>query len=138
MKFYFCQNCKEFFDRKELLIEKGALHCLHCGGPVSLAQAHVDHRGGKTPERKIFKFSFSIEDEFKISISEGSEVLTIQIQGGVPRMWVIVDTDAPSVYRYFCMRRTGHAFKGNEGKYIGTFQLDNGTLVFHVFEERKK
>jgi DNA-directed RNA polymerase subunit RPC12/RpoP len=136
--FYHCANCKDFFDSKKLLIEKGALHCPYCGGPVSPAQAHVDHRGQKIPERKIYKFSFSMEDEFKISMPEGSEVLTVQIQGGVPRIWAIVDTDVPLTARRFCMRRTGHAFKGNEGKYIGTFQLNEGTMVFHLFEERQK
>jgi DNA-directed RNA polymerase subunit RPC12/RpoP len=136
-KFYFCGNCKKFFERKEILIENGGLHCPHCGGPVSQAQAHVDHRGGKTPERKIYKFSFSMEDEFEISMPEDSEVLTVQMQGGVPRMWAIVDMDAPVTARYFCMRGTGHTFKGNEGKYIATFQYNAG-LVFHIFEERQK
>jgi DNA-directed RNA polymerase subunit RPC12/RpoP len=35
--FYFCENCKEFFERKEILIENGGLHCPHCGGPVKQA-----------------------------------------------------------------------------------------------------
>jgi hypothetical protein len=135
--FYHCANCKEFFDGKELLIDKGALHCPHCGGPVSPAQAHVDYRGGKTPERKIFKYSFSMNDETEISMPEGSEILTVQMQGGLPRIWAIVDTDAPPVSRRLCMRGTGHTFKGNEGKYIGTFQYNAG-LVFHLFEECKK
>jgi DNA-directed RNA polymerase subunit RPC12/RpoP len=177
--FYHCANCKEFFDRKELLIEGGALHCPHCGGPVSPAQAHVDYRG-REPDikreyvcpscealyrgnyhlagnnkycqkcghlllliedintiRKIFKYPLPVDDEIAISMPEGSEILTVQVQGTMPYIWAIVDTDAPITTRYLCIRGTGHAFKGNEGKYIGTYQLDNGALVFHVFEERK-
>jgi hypothetical protein len=120
------------------LIDKGALHCPHCGGPVSPAQAHVDHRGGKIPERKIFKYPLTIDDEIKISMPEGSEILTVQTQGERPFIWAIVDTDAPLTTRRLCVRGAGHTFKGNEGKYIGTCQIDNEFLVFHVFEEIKK
>jgi DNA-directed RNA polymerase subunit RPC12/RpoP len=147
--FYHCANCKEFFDRKELLIDKGAIHCPHCGGLVSPALAHVDHSGGKIPERKIFKYPLTIDDEIEISMPEGSNILTVQTQAvkpipGIdyltetPCIWAIVDPDAPLTTRRLCIRGTGHAFKGNEGKYIGTFQTDNVALVFHVFEERKK
>jgi DNA-directed RNA polymerase subunit RPC12/RpoP len=48
--FYHCAICKEFFDGKEIIIESGSLHCPHCGGPVSPAQAHIDYRGKKLPE----------------------------------------------------------------------------------------
>jgi DNA-directed RNA polymerase subunit RPC12/RpoP len=136
--FYHCANCKEFFDRKELLIDKGALHCPHCGGAVSPAQAHVDHRGGKIPERKIFKYPLAIDDEIEISMPEGSEILAVHTQMERPCIWAIVDPDAPLITRRLCIRGTGHTFKGNEGKYIGTCQVDNEFLVFHVFEERKK
>jgi DNA-directed RNA polymerase subunit RPC12/RpoP len=136
--FYHCENCKEFFDGKEIIIEKGSLHCPHCGGPVSQAQAHVDYRGGKPSERKIFKYPLPIDDEIEISMPEDSEILTVQTQKGTPCIWAIVDTDAPLTTRRLCLRGTGHAFKGNEGKYIGTFQLDNGALIFHLFEEHKK
>jgi DNA-directed RNA polymerase subunit RPC12/RpoP len=136
--FYHCANCREFF-RKELLIEKGALHCPHCGGLVSpMAQAHVDYRGGKNPERKIFKYPLPIDDEIEISMPEGSKILTVQTQKEGPCIWAIVDTDAPLTTRRLCLRGTGHIFRGNEGKYIGTYQLDSGPFVFHLFEERKK
>jgi hypothetical protein len=125
-------------DGKEIIIEKGSLHCTHCGGPVSPAQAHVDYRGGENPERKIFKYPLPIDDEIEISMPDGSEILTVQPQKGTPCIWAIVDTDAPLTTRRLCLRGTGRTFKGNEGKYIGTQQIDNGALVFHLFEEHKK
>jgi hypothetical protein len=64
--------------------------------------------------------------------------LDVQIQYQGPCMWALIETDAPLTNRRFCIRGTGQAFKGNEGKYIGTFQLRNGDFVFHLFEERKK
>jgi hypothetical protein len=88
--------------------------------------------------RKIFKFPFPIGGEVEISMPAGSEILTVQTQGGIPCIWAVVDADAPFAARRLCVRGTGHQFKGNEGKYIGTCQLDNGELVFHVFEEIKE
>jgi hypothetical protein len=140
--FYHCANCKKIFDNKELLIDKGSLHCPHCGTSVSPTQAHVNQRGGKTPERKIFKYPLTIDDEIEISMPEGSQILAVHTQVNylmqIPCIWAIVDTDAPLITRRLCIRGTGHTFKGNEGKYIGTFQIDNGALIFHLFEERKK
>jgi DNA-directed RNA polymerase subunit RPC12/RpoP len=135
--FYYCTACKEFFSGKELIID-GGLHCPRCGGPVSPSLAHADHRGQKTPERKIFKYLLRpTDDEIEIAMLEGSEILTVQIQRGIPCIWAIGDTGALLTPRRLCIRGTGRTFKGNEGKYIGTFQLDNGDLVFHVFEERR-
>jgi len=39
------------------------------------------------------------------------------------------------VPRTFAIYGTGHKHEHVEGTYIGTFQLDGGSLVFHVFEE---
>jgi DNA-directed RNA polymerase subunit RPC12/RpoP len=135
--FYHCKNCKKFFDGKEIILKKGGLHCPCCGDPVSVAQAHVDYRGGKIPERKIFKYSLPIDDEIEIAMPEGSEIVAVQIQDGTPCLWAIVDTDAPLTTHRLCIRETGHIFKGNEGKYIGTFHYAND-FVFHLFEERQK
>jgi DNA-directed RNA polymerase subunit RPC12/RpoP len=140
MNFYHCENCKKFFDGKEIIIDCGHLHCPHCGGLVQKAKVHVDHRGGKNSERKIFKYPLHcpIDDKIEILMPEGSKILTVKTQGETPFIWAIVDTSAPSTIRRFCVRGTGHIFKGNEGKYIGTFQLDNGKLVFHLFEGKNK
>jgi DNA-directed RNA polymerase subunit RPC12/RpoP len=133
--FYFCENCKEFFDGKEILIENGQLHCPHCGGPVKEAQAHVDRRG--KPETVIYKYPLPIGNDVEISIPMGAQILTVQVQNKRPYIWAIVDTDAPLTTRRLCLRGTGHPFNGKEGKYIGTYQLVNGDLVFHLFEGKK-
>ena len=72
LNFYHCAGCKEFFESKELLIDKGTLHCPRCGGPVSPAHAHVDYRGAKapdweTPEQqgKLFRIFSEISRECK-------------------------------------------------------------------------
>jgi DNA-directed RNA polymerase subunit RPC12/RpoP len=44
MEFYFCENCKEFFDGNQILVENGQPRCPHCGTVVKQAQAHIDRR----------------------------------------------------------------------------------------------
>jgi DNA-directed RNA polymerase subunit RPC12/RpoP len=135
--FYFCENCKEFFDGKEIVIEKGSLHCPHCGGPVQRAEAHVDRRGKPEERTVIYKYHLPLLDEIEIQLPMGAQILTVQSQEGLPLIWALIETDAPLTTRRFCIRGTGHTFKGNEGKYIGTFQLQNGDLIFHLFEGKK-
>ena len=86
---------------------------------------------------KIFKYPLPIKDDAEIQIPRGAQILTVQTQKGEPYIWALVETDAELTTRRLCVRGTGHTFKGNEGRYIGRFQLENGTLVFHVFEARK-
>jgi DNA-directed RNA polymerase subunit RPC12/RpoP len=133
--YYFCEHCKEFFNGKAILIEKGNLHCPHCGGPVKEAQAHVDRRG--KPETVIYKYPLPIGEDIEISMPMAAQILTVQTQKETPCLWAMVETDAPLTTRKFCIRGTGHPFKGNEGKYLGTFRLQGGDLVFHLFEGKK-
>jgi hypothetical protein len=87
-------------------------------------------------EKSVLKYPlYPIEDEIKNYIHEGAEYLTIQTQFGRPTLWVLANLENHLVEKWFCIRGTGHRFKGNEGKYLGTFQLDGGGLVFHVFEK---
>ncbi len=50
-----------------------------------------------------------------------------------PFIWALVDTDAPEEARVFHVRGTGHPADAL-GRYVGTFQIDGGALVFHLFE----
>lgn len=64
-----------------------------------------------------------------------AEVLCVQSQNGNPCLWALVNSDEPMVeMRYFKVYGTGHSIPENPGKYIGTFQLQSGAFVFHVFE----
>jgi hypothetical protein len=84
--------------------------------------------------KKVLKFPLPIGDEVKIELPKDAECLCVQAQYGQPCLWIIGTLDGVPIEKWFCVRGTGHDFKGNEGKYIGTFQLVGGKLVFHVFE----
>jgi hypothetical protein len=88
-------------------------------------------------EKKIYKYPVVIDDEFCIAMPEEAQILSVQTQNGSPFLWALVDIKNISENRKFCLRGTGHLFKGNEGRFIGTFQLQNSAFIFHLFEENK-
>ena len=88
--------------------------------------------------KTIWKFKLEAQTIQRISMPQGAEILTVQEQGGVPHLWAICDSESPLVDRHFLMYGTGHRIDIAFDKYIGTFQLMNGKLVFHVFETSKE
>ena len=85
--------------------------------------------------RSVWKFPLEATDEQSIDMPDGAEILCVQMQGSMPTLWALVDPLAPKVARHFRVAGTGHAIKTFDlPKYIGTFQLAAGSLVFHVFE----
>lgn len=90
--------------------------------------------------RTVFKYAIPMEDSFSIDMPKGAEILHIAAQGqGGPMgdlvqnvcMWARVDTDSPQVPVRFLLRGTGHP-EAN-GEHVGSFLLNGGALVFHVF-----
>lgn len=86
----------------------------------------------------IWKFPFEIKDDIEIEMPSGSEILTVQMQGRMACIWAKVSDDSPKIKRHFQVFGTGipipkiHKLRS----YIGTFQLLQGQLVFHLFELR--
>jgi hypothetical protein len=84
--------------------------------------------------RTIWKYQLDVTDVQRLAIKRGAQILTVQAQNGVPCIWAVVDPSEPSEVRTFCMYGTGHRITEEIGQYIGTFQLHDGNLVFHLFE----
>lgn len=83
----------------------------------------------------ILKWDLRIDDLQIIDIPLGAELLTVQTQGGQPRLWAACDENAPLRPRRIAMYGTEHPINEHPGIYIATFQVDSGALVFHAFEE---
>jgi len=64
----------------------------------------------------------------------GAEVLCVQTQNETACLWAMVDPDEPLLKRSFCIYGTGHPVPNASQKYIGTYQIKGGALVFHCFE----
>lgn len=85
--------------------------------------------------KTIFKYPIKAEDFQTISMPDGAEVLAVQVQKETPCIWAMVDIKAPYRDRVFRVIGTGQPCDDfNNGKYMGTFQMINGSLVFHLFD----
>ena len=84
----------------------------------------------------IWKQSLECADRQTVELPIGAKVLCVQTQQEKPCLWFITpQTESPIVEeRTFAIRGTGHRHPQIDGRYIGTFQLQAGSLVFHVFE----
>lgn len=85
--------------------------------------------------RTIWKFPVEM-GRFELSLPVDAEVLSVQVQQGVPQMWVLLDPDPEqdTMLRAFEVFGTGHPIRQAAHTFIGTFQFANGSLVFHLFE----
>ena len=88
---------------------------------------------------KIYKYDL-VWGHTDLELPTGSQILSFDIQYGVPRIWALVDPH-PNIRketRRFVLYGTGHEVA--EDKYdlmfIGTALMDDGALVWHVFEVR--
>lgn len=64
---------------------------------------------------------------------QSAEILTAQMQGDQLCLWALVDPDAKMEKRIILVFGTGHTID-TVGRYIATFQMGGGALIFHVFE----
>lgn len=82
----------------------------------------------------IWKYALEIGDTNLIQMPEGAEALTVQTQHGSLCLWAKVNPDVELEDRLFVIHGTGHAIKDAQETYIGTAQMADGALVWHVFE----
>lgn len=70
-----------------------------------------------------------------VEMPAGAEVLCVQTQRGQPFIWARVNPNATTSPRKFRTFGTMHPIDPSTiGKYVGTYQLEGGSLIFHVFE----
>ena len=88
-------------------------------------------------EKTIWKYELETTDELRIEMPIGAEILTVQNQMGVPCLWALVNPEAKTEMRLFRIYGTGHIVNKSiivRKNYIGSYQLQGGCLIFHVFE----
>ena len=87
--------------------------------------------------KRIWKFNLTMADRQIIGMPKGSEILSLQTQFNEPCIWVLITDGDDMEDRTFEIFPTGNTIyfdMGIERKSIGTFQVDNGNYIFHVFE----
>lgn len=83
-------------------------------------------------KQSIWKFPLEIVEEQVVHLPTGAKFLSVQVQGGTPCLWAMVDTTAVKEGRIVQIFGTGHDTT-DAGEYISTFQMHGGALVFHAF-----
>jgi hypothetical protein len=83
----------------------------------------------------VWKFPIPINDEFTLRMPRDAELLFVASQNEQGCLWARVITDywVGVVDRRFLLRGTGHEVD-RDCKYVGSFMLRGGALVFHLFE----
>ena len=86
-------------------------------------------------KQTIWKYDVMINDSQKIEMPQGANLLSVQIQNGIPCIWAIVNPMNAEVERVIQMAGTGHDMSERVmGAFLGTIQLNDGALIFHVFD----
>lgn len=86
---------------------------------------------------RIYKYPLPVGDWVSVNMPVGAEPLTVQVQHGRPFLWARVTIDKPPALQFFRTAGTGHDLGSNVGRHIGSFQLSDGDLMFHVFAEQQ-
>lgn len=86
--------------------------------------------------KTIYKYDLDTTDIQTVNLPTTHEILCIQTQHGKPTLWAKVDTNCSStvnvnIYTF----GTGHNIPDIELFYLGTYQLNNGSLIFHIFTD---
>jgi hypothetical protein len=82
----------------------------------------------------VYKYGIPLEDYFDLELPKNAQILTVQVQYEEPYIWALVNNELSTEKRKFRLAGTGHPIRDKELKYIGSFQLENGRFVGHLFE----
>lgn len=86
---------------------------------------------------EVWKFPLQLGQTTVHNMPANAQVLTVQMQHGVPTLWARVTPSAFPEPRDFMVVGTGHPILNSLAIYIGTVQ-DGGGFVWHVFEEPRR
>lgn len=86
--------------------------------------------------RTIYKYPCPIDDDFTLTLPQGSSILQVGGQRGAVSIWAVVDTNAPATPVQFHIAGTGHPLPDNIADYdhVGTCIAD--PFVWHVFVKK--
>lgn len=84
--------------------------------------------------KTIWKYPIKTIAIQQLRMPEGAQILTVQEQRGQVCLWALVDENGEMESRHIETIGTGHPITGTERVYIGTYQLEGGDLIFHVFD----
>lgn len=70
-----------------------------------------------------------------VVMPKGAEILSVHVQRGSATLWALVSPNEPEHARSILVAGTGWPIERvRRDQFVGTFMLDDGALVFHVFD----
>lgn len=87
--------------------------------------------------KTIWKWTLQVAAWQAIPMPRGAQILSVQTQGDLPQIWALCNSDEPKEQREIAIIGTGHEISEGPGRYISTFQMLGGSLVFHAFELKR-
>jgi hypothetical protein len=88
--------------------------------------------------KAIWKYELDLLHLNCFEMPIGAEILSVQTQHGHPCIWTVVEKENKLETRVFEIVGTGHGMINDRGimrNFIGTFQMNGGDLIFHLFEK---
>ncbi len=83
--------------------------------------------------RRVYKYPFDVTGHIEIVAPEGMIPLRVLIQHGSPCLWALVDPSKPPRTHHFRLAGTGHDIEEENLRFVDTFLMSGGALVWHVF-----
>jgi hypothetical protein len=83
--------------------------------------------------RTIYKYPFNVSDVVELELPRGARVLHIDVQGGLPCLWALVDTDNPPERAAFRLFGTGQPLPDDVTHTGHVTTFFHGPFVWHVF-----
>jgi len=81
----------------------------------------------------VYKYQLQVTDKQTVIMPSDRKILSVQVQGGIPCLWAMVDPDSEDETVGIITIGTGHPAPDGVDEFIDTYQLNDGALVFHVF-----
>lgn len=81
--------------------------------------------------KTIWKFPLAVEQRQWITVPNDAQVLSIDVQSGIPCLWMMLDPNAPMTARKIRCFGTGHDVDASHDQFIGTVLV--GSFVWHYF-----
>ncbi len=90
------------------------------------------------PDLTIYKYALGTpKNTTKLLTRKIVKWLHVDTQRNQPTIWAVVDLSSQDLEEHILyLRGTGHPLSGQEGEHLGTFQMDGGMFVFHLFAEK--
>ena len=100
--------------------------------------------------RTIWKYPVPLTPSFALLMPKDAKILTVQLQGGKPVLWALVENESEATYRHFRLYTTGEILDAPSGlaidagrlRFVNCFQYhgfprhhrDGSGLVYHLFQ----